>query len=140
MVFLGDGIAKVLSDAHIVVIIVQEVDPVPKAKLGFSVEANKVQLVNIASTKDQAPSGALVDFQEKFARVLGNRKKKYRVDFFGKASFSGLTNYVIRHNSQNGNMMSLPWALCSRWPRCLTSLANPPCWSLFECYALKVIL
>ena len=73
-------------------------------------------------------------------RVLGNRKKIYRVDFFGKASFSGLTNYVIRHNSQNGNMMSLPRALCSRWPRCLTSLANPPCWSLFERYALKVIL
>ena len=73
-------------------------------------------------------------------RVLGNRKKIYRVDFFGKASFSGLTNYVIRHNSQNGNMMSLPWALCSRWPRCLTSLTNPPCWSLFKRYALKVIL
>ena len=65
MVFLGDGIAKVLGDAHIVVIIVQEADLVPEAKLGFPIEANKVQLVDIASTKDQAPSGALVDFQEK---------------------------------------------------------------------------
>jgi hypothetical protein len=68
-------------------------------------------------------------------RVLRNRKKIYRVDFFGKARFSGLTNYLIRHNSQNGNMMSLPRALCSCWPRCLTSLTNPLCWSLFECHA-----
>jgi hypothetical protein len=30
-------------------------------------------------------------------RVLGNRKKIYRVNFFCKASFSGLTNYVIRY-------------------------------------------
>ena len=66
MVFLGDGIMKVLGDAHIIVIIIQEADLVPKAKLGFPIEANKVQLVDIASTKDQAPSGALVNFQEKF--------------------------------------------------------------------------
>ena len=63
MVLLGDGVAKVLSDAHIIVIIVQEADQVPEAKLGFPIEANKVQLVNIASMKDQAPSGTLVNFQ-----------------------------------------------------------------------------
>ena len=49
-------------------------------------------------------------------------------------------NYVIRHNSQNGNMMSLPQALCPCWPGRLTSLANPLRWRLFEGYTLKVIL
>ena len=72
----------------------------------------------------------------------GAREKKniYRVEFFFSLNFVGLTNYVIRHTSQNGNMMSFSRALCTRWPRCLTSLANPLCWSLFECYALKMIL
>ena len=63
MVLLGDGLTKVLGDAYLIVIIVQKADRVPEAKLGFPIEANKVQLVNIASMKDQAPSGALVDFQ-----------------------------------------------------------------------------
>ena len=70
MVFLGDGITKVLSDAHIIVIIIQEADLVPKAKFEFPVEANKVQLVDIASMKDQALSGTLVDFQEKISTSL----------------------------------------------------------------------
>ena len=35
----------------------------------------------------------------KIARGHRHRKKIYRVDFFAKAFSSGLTNYVIRHNS-----------------------------------------
>lgn len=81
MVLLGDGIAKVLGDAQIVVLIVQEADPVPNAKLGFPVEANEVQLVDIASTKDQAPSGALVDFQEESG--VGNLNIVVVVEFLG---------------------------------------------------------
>jgi hypothetical protein len=54
---------------------------------------------------------ASVDPRSVDPRVLGNRKKIYRVDFFAKANFAGLTNYVIRHNPQNGNMMSLLRAL-----------------------------
>ena len=52
---------------------------------------------------------------ESGARVLRNQKKIYRVDFFGKASFSGLTNYVIRHNSQNGNTVDTPITHSPRW-------------------------
>jgi len=61
-------------------------------------------------------------------RVLGNWKKIYRVDFFAKASFTGLTNYIIRHNSKNGNMMSF-LHLCR--------LINPLRWSLFKHYATE---
>ena len=51
-----------------------------------------------------------------YPRVHRDRKKIYRVDFFDKASLAGLTNYVIRHNPQNGNMTSHPQALVRRKP------------------------
>ena len=48
--------------------------------------------------------------------------KKYTGSiFFAKASSAGLTNYVIRHNSQKGNMTSLPWVFGQRR---ITSLTN----------------
>jgi len=50
--------------------------------------------------------------------VLRDRKKIYRVDFFAKASFAGLTNYIIRHNSKNGNMTSCPASQTSEMILC----------------------
>jgi len=64
MILLGDGVTKVLGDALIFVVVVQEADPVPKAKLGILIEANKVRLVDIASAKYQAPSATLLDLRE----------------------------------------------------------------------------
>ena len=40
------------------------------------------------------------------ARVHQHQKKIYSVDFFSKASWAELTNYVIRHISKYGNIMS----------------------------------
>jgi hypothetical protein len=59
--------------------------------------------------------------------------------FFTKSSSGRLTNYVIRHSSIYRNMTSLPCAFCLHPPRHLTSLANPPCWCLFEGHTLKVV-
>jgi hypothetical protein len=67
-------------------------------------------------------------------------KKMCGVAFFSKPNLGGLTNYVIRHSSIYSNMTSLPWPLCPHAPRCLTHLANPPHWCLFEGYTLKVVL
>ena len=53
-------------------------------------------------------------------------EKKCGVAFFAKPSLRGLTNYVSRHKSKYGNMMSLSQALfASTKPQHLTSLANP---------------
>ena len=85
-------------------------------------------------------SSCPMNFRILNSRGHWHRKNIYRVDFFAKAFSSGLTNYVIRHNSLYGNMSSLPWALCPCSPRSLASLANPLRWSLFKGYTLKVIL
>ena len=69
-----------------------------------------------------------------------HQKNIYGVEFFAKAFSSGLTNYIIRHNSLYGNMSSLPRVLCPRSSRSLASLTNPLRWSLFKGYTLKVIL
>ena len=45
----------------------------------------------------------------------GIRKKYTGSIFFAKASSAGLTNYIIRHNSQKGNLTSLITSL-GVWP------------------------
>jgi hypothetical protein len=78
-------------------------------------------------------------------RVLANRKNIYRVEFFRKVCFSGPTNYVIRHKSEKGNMMSFPQAFCPSC--CWTPAPRKRCKSIFSAlvqafklYALEVIL
>ena len=78
------------------------------------------------------------------ARGHRHRKKVYGVDFFAKSFSGGLTNYVIRHNSQYSSMTSLPRALCPHFPEdgplmrlcrpqpdvsMASRLSGPVCWT-----------
>ena len=55
-----------------------------------------------------------------------SKKKIPRVYVFHKPSWAGLTNYVIRHMSKYGNIMSLLSSLSSLGRhRCLASFTNP---------------
>jgi hypothetical protein len=70
----------------------------------FSVSSSEVTLssVSVSMPVVVSDSEELEDDDEVTAEARGHRhrKKVYRVDFFVKAISSGLTNYIIRHNSQ----------------------------------------
>ena len=99
VILLGDGVMKVLGDALIFVVVVQEVDLVPKAKLGFPIEANKVRLVDIASAKYQTPSAALLDLREESG--ICNINIFVVVKLLGP-SLSSLCGWILNDHCCNG--------------------------------------